>query len=179
MRTSFSGKDDGTMPGTRYDACIISRRPYGSASRVELRLAIRRSITQTIVRTYPQCLAGKKAAILDHLVEVTSWHRDHARKALRQALAEADQVADQPVPVRRPPASQAPVSTYGTEVNEALTKVWAVLDGPDWPAVPANPRAHREARSAHPCQGAIQTGTPVNRAWNNRGWRRNSSEATS
>lgn len=65
--------------------------------------------------------------ILDQLVGVTGWHRDHARKALRGAVADPIRRGrQQPAPRR----ARAPVFTYGPEVIAALRTVWAVLDGP-------------------------------------------------
>jgi hypothetical protein len=57
--------------------------------------------------------------MLDHLCALTGWNRDHARKALRQALG--------------PPASRRSRTgavTYGHEVLGPLRKIWAVLDVP-------------------------------------------------
>jgi hypothetical protein len=57
---------------------------------------------------------------LNELAELNGWHRDHARKALRQAAAGP----------RPPKAPRTPVWTYGPEVIEALRMCWAILDGP-------------------------------------------------
>jgi hypothetical protein len=96
---------------------------------MELTLAVRRQITLGQVRKYRKATKAQKSAILDVVCGVNGWHRDHARKAMRVALAaltagETEQVTH---PARRP---REPVFTYGMEVVEALVKVWAVLDGP-------------------------------------------------
>lgn len=88
---------------------------------MELELATRRRVTAVMVKKYPKATRTEKTQLLDQLCAVTGWHRDHARKAMREALA------GQPSPPRRP---REPVLTYGPEVIEALRKVWAVLDGP-------------------------------------------------
>ena len=74
---------------------------------------------------------------------VTSWHRDHARKAIRVALT--DRARGRPLP--RAPWVAHQVS--GPESVELLRQCWAVLDGPTGkrlrPALPellANLSAH-------------------------------------
>lgn len=79
----------------------------------------RKAVTRAIATRYRRASKAEKGRILDELCATTRWQRDHARKALRQAL--------RPTVVRprrrRPPR-------YGEEVIAALRKVWAVLDAP-------------------------------------------------
>jgi hypothetical protein len=91
---------------------------------MELTLAARRAITQAQLAKWPKATKSEKSAILDAVCEVTGWHRDHVRKAIRQALAE--QAAGGP----RPRKPREPVCLYGPEVVELLTRCWAALDGP-------------------------------------------------
>jgi hypothetical protein len=111
---------------------------------MELELAVRRRVTAAMVKKYRKAGKVEKSQILDHLCEVTGWHRDHARKALRAAMT----AGSGPPQARR---SREPVWTYGPEVIEALRKVWAVLDGPTGkrlapilPDLVASLRAHGE-----------------------------------
>ena len=87
---------------------------------MELTLAAKRQVTDRLVGRYAKATRVEKSAILDQLCEVNGWHRDHARKALRQA-------ADGPRLPRRP---RDPVLVYGPEVITALRFVWACADGP-------------------------------------------------
>jgi hypothetical protein len=90
-----------------------------------LDLGTRRGVTKAMAARYAKGSRADRWSVLDQLVGVTGWHRDHARKALRQAVA-AQAAGVEPAP-RRP---RVPVLRYGPEVIDALRRVWAVLDGP-------------------------------------------------
>ena len=50
-------------------------------------MATRRDITKKYARAYQHADKIEKTRLLDGLVETTGWTRDHARRAIRQALA--------------------------------------------------------------------------------------------
>ena len=106
-------------------------------------MAARKAVTKAQLDRWAKASKVEKSAILDAVCEVTGWHRDHARKAIRQALAERDRGGPAPRKQRQP------AYLYGPEVIELLERCWAALDGPAGkrlhPALPqliANMRHH-------------------------------------
>lgn len=88
---------------------------------MELELTQRKAILASQVKKWPKATRQEKSEILNAICQVTGWHRDHARKMIRQRVA-----GQQPSP-RRP---REPVFTYGPDVVALLVRCWALLDGP-------------------------------------------------
>jgi hypothetical protein len=84
-----------------------------------LTMGQRQAVTRAIATRYRRASKADKGLILDELCATTGWHRNHARKALGQALRPK---------VVRPRRARPP--TYGTEVVAALRLCWAVLGAP-------------------------------------------------
>lgn len=87
-------------------------------------MVARKEITKAQLGRWPKATKVEKSAILDVICEVTGWHRDHARKAIRTALA--DQSRGGPPP-RKP---RDLVRVYDDAAVGLLTRCWAALDGP-------------------------------------------------
>ena len=79
----------------------------------------RKAVTKKLATRYKRATRAEKTVLLDELVALTGWHRDHARAALREAGTLKAVVERKP----RPP-------TYGPGVVAALVVVWTLLRCP-------------------------------------------------
>lgn len=91
---------------------------------MELTLGQRKAITKAQLAKWSKATRLEKTVILDAVCQVTGWHRDHARKAIRTALAQ--QAAGGAPPRKR----RDPAVVYDDAAVGLLTRCWAALDGP-------------------------------------------------
>lgn len=90
-------------------------------------MATRVEITKKYAAAYEAASKKTKSRILDQLVEVTGWNRDHARQQLRRRMAQPKGRAQATVAVldRR----KNPGSRYSYDALKVLQHVWAVAGG--------------------------------------------------
>jgi hypothetical protein len=86
---------------------------------MELSMSARKAVTQKLALAYRNGSKSEKSRILDQVVELTGWHRDHARATLRSAGVLKVAAPRKPRPPR-----------YGPEVIAALAIVWTLMRCP-------------------------------------------------
>jgi hypothetical protein len=82
---------------------------------MELTMSQRHAVTMKMAAAYKRGTKSDKTVVLDALVELTGWHRDHARHALKEAGT---------IRLVKPRQPRAPI--YSAQLTVALVFVWTL-----------------------------------------------------
>lgn len=110
----------------KYSADSAARTRWGMADR-DVSMKTRIEVTKKYAQTYAGATKKQKSAILDAVVAITGWDRDHARQQLRRRITQSPGRAAATVAVLDQRKSRPRRYSYDSLV--VLQRVWAVSGG--------------------------------------------------